>query len=525
MDPDGMSSQHPFDDFDHVRPLRPSQDLDLISPVLDSTGPNALVADPFARPQSTSQSSQSHVVAPPAAILPSSESFNTISTVLTTHSTASSVHTTNTTANHNSSTVSIPTLTSHSNIMAPATTTNSHSSGHTVYNNTSSNNKNNNSFTPASSSSSNLATTVSRFSQAFSPLLSARRKSAAIDLPSTPDGHKTTFPYSISGSSYASPGSLHGLSEGPHSASQERLAATGSSVFESNFNKIASFSSPRSSTRTKKTLPAHISHVPEESGYGSFDTPPHTATAFHTGLASHFGAGSTSSQLRDQHEGGHHKELTGKGSIVGGSSTIEKALKKAKVFMDEKAKPKARAASLWTFLDATFEFDQAKFFQEHADQVFAVTRDSFWHQIDKFKQKPDRNNALQSKEVLAIQKTLLLLRLIFLYLPDRMKNAKMLAQVLCHKNHPRIRIFGFRLLLLWINDQTVEYPEAMYLFSNAISLDLFMYDGEDLSIDHASSSQTKLPQISNGSTGRRSAKHISQYLDLVHVNLKQERLL
>ena len=100
----------------------------------------------------------------------------------------------------------------------------------------------------------------------------------------------------------------------------------------------------------RKTLPAHISHVPEESGYGSFDTPPHTATAFHTGLASHFGTGSTSSQLRDPHEGGHHKELTGKGSIVGGSSSIEKALKKAKVFMDEKAKAKARAASLWSFL-------------------------------------------------------------------------------------------------------------------------------------------------------------------------------
>lgn len=100
----------------------------------------------------------------------------------------------------------------------------------------------------------------------------------------------------------------------------------------------------------------------------------------------------------------------------------------------------------------------------------------------------------------------------------------MLAQVLCHKNHPRIRIFGFRLLLLWINDQTVEYPEAIYLFSNAISLDLFMYDGEDLSIDHASISQTKLPTMSNGSTGRKSARVASQYLELAFVNLNQELL-
>lgn len=216
-------------------------------------------------------------------------------------------------------------------------------------------------------------------------------------------------------------------------------------------------------------------------------------------------------------------------------------------------------------IDVTFEFDQAKFFQDHADQVFAVTHDSFWHQIEKFKQKPDRNNSLQSKEVLAVQKTLLLLRLIFLYLPDRMKSgwnrrpigkyiasvlavktscsrwavllthlpfcdffcvdlANMLAQVLCHKNNPRIRIFGFRLLLLWINDQTVEYPEAIYLFSNAISLDLFMYDGEDLSIDHASTSQTKLPPMSSGSSGRKAARVVSQYFELAYVNLNQELL-
>ncbi|KAF9098514.1 Ral GTPase-activating protein subunit alpha-2 [Mortierella sp. AD031] len=573
MDPDGLSSQHPFDDFDHVRPLRPSQDLDLLSPVLDSTGPDSIVSNPSSRPQS-----QSQVVNSPTTYLPSSESFNTISTVLTTHSTTSS-HSSHTATNLSSSTIStIPATVSHINTTNTTTTANhsngSHSSHYNTYSNYSNNSQSNPNYShlnthshstltypnhnnahpthyplgppmppthaPSFSSSSSLATTAAaRFSQAFSPLLSSRRKSTAVDLPSTPDGHKT-FPYSITGSTYASPGSPYAPAEGQHSASQERLSYAGysggsgsyhQSSFESNFSKIASFSSPRSSARTRKTLPAHISHVPEESGYGSFETPPHTATAFHTGLASHFGAGSTSSQARDHHEGGHHKELTGKGSIIGGSS-IDKALKKARVFMDEKAKPKARAASLWTFLDGTFEFDQAKFFQEHADQVFAVTHDSFWHQIDKFKQKPDRNNALQSKEVLAIQKTLLLLRLIFLYLPDRMKNgwhrrpiANMLAQVLCHKNHPRIRIFGFRLLLLWINDQTVEYPEAIYLFSNAISLDLFMYDGEDLSVDHASSSQTRLPPMSNGSTGRRGTKHISQYLDLVHVNLNQELLL
>lgn len=99
-----------------------------------------------------------------------------------------------------------------------------------------------------------------------------------------------------------------------------------------------------------------------------------------------------------------------------------------------------------------------------------------------------------------------------------------MAQVLCHKNHPRIRIFGFRLLLLWLNDLTTEYPEAIYLFSNAISLDLFMYDGEDLSIDNASSSQTRLPLMGTGSTGRRAAKQVSQYFETAYVNVDQELL-
>lgn len=35
---------------------------------------------------------------------------------------------------------------------------------------------------------------------------------------------------------------------------------------------------------------------------------------------------------------------------------------------------------------------------------------------------------------------------------------------------------GFHLLLLWLNDQVVEYPECMGLFANAISLDLFLLD-------------------------------------------------
>ncbi|ORZ10641.1 hypothetical protein BCR41DRAFT_324938 [Lobosporangium transversale] len=497
------ATPHPFDDYDHVRERSDS------SLNYNQSRNSSKVALPL-----TESSTQ----------LPVS-SFATSHTSGTITPANNSTMSLNTSANTSAGTTIVPTpiFTSSSAQSMVHSTRHHHTSNHPPV-------------TPLQTSSTGL----NRWAQAFSPLLSSRRKSTVIDIPSTPDSHKS-FTFGLSSSVHANSGSLYNYHS---SASQEHLASSNisgggngnnsTSSFLPHENKI-NFNSGRSN-RSRKTHPGGmITHVSEESsGSGSFAAPPHTATAFHTGLSSHFGVGSSSSSInqnyRDSyHESGHRE---GKGSIIStGSSVVEKTLKKTKVFFDEKAKPKARAASLWSFLDVTFEFDQAKFFQEHADQVFAVTHDTFWHQINKFKQRPDRNNTLQSKEVIAIQKTLLLLRLIFLYLPDKIKNgwhkrpiANILAQVLCHKNHPRIRIFGFRLLLLWINDQTVECPEAIYLFSNAISLDLFMYDGEDISVDHAMSSQTKLPHINTGSAGRRAAKQVSQYLELTYVNLNQELL-
>ncbi|CAG8520853.1 1490_t:CDS:10, partial [Gigaspora rosea] len=162
---------------------------------------------------------------------------------------------------------------------------------------------------------------------------------------------------------------------------------------------------------------------------------------------------------------------------------MEKLLKKAKIFLDQKQKSKARIASLWSFIDVTNELDQAQFFQEHAEDVFDVVYKSFMGQVEKIKQKPDRPLTFSSKEFLNINKTLLLLRKIFLFLPDKIRVgwqrrqiAEILSHLLDHGNHPRVRIQGFQLLLLWLNDQTIELPECMYLYSNAISLDLFLYD-------------------------------------------------
>ncbi|CAG8526097.1 24048_t:CDS:10 [Dentiscutata erythropus] len=118
---------------------------------------------------------------------------------------------------------------------------------------------------------------------------------------------------------------------------------------------------------------------------------------------------------------------------------MEKLLKKAKIFLDQRQKPKARITSLWSFIDVTNELDQAQFFQEHAEDVFDVVYKSFMGQVEKIK-------------------------------------PEILSHLLGHGNHPRVRIQGFQLLLLWLNDQTIELQECIYLYSNAISLDLFLYD-------------------------------------------------
>ncbi|KAI8073208.1 hypothetical protein BC940DRAFT_343891 [Gongronella butleri] len=161
----------------------------------------------------------------------------------------------------------------------------------------------------------------------------------------------------------------------------------------------------------------------------------------------------------------------------------EKLRKKAKPFLDDKQKIKSRLQSLWSYLDAINSFDQCRFVQEHPDQVFYVVYESCIQQIDKIKQRHDRPQTWHAKELVQLQKTLLLLRKVFLFVPDMMRNgwqrqniATLLAHILDHGNHIRLRALGFHLLLLWLNDQVVEYPECMHLFSNAISLDLFIMD-------------------------------------------------
>ncbi|KAI7906537.1 uncharacterized protein BX663DRAFT_496797 [Cokeromyces recurvatus] len=194
----------------------------------------------------------------------------------------------------------------------------------------------------------------------------------------------------------------------------------------------------------------------------------------------------------------------------------EKLKKKAKHFLDERQKIKTRAQSLWSFIDATNTFDQAKFFQEHAEQVFQVVYETCMHQIEKIKHKSERPQSWNSKELVSLQKNLLLLRKIFLYIPELMRNgwqrqniAAILTHILDHGNHLRLRALGFQLLLLWLNDQVVEYPECINLFANAISLDLFILDEIQPYMGHSASSSTTTATSANTSQAPASMQSAS----------------
>ncbi|KNC97790.1 uncharacterized protein SPPG_06786 [Spizellomyces punctatus DAOM BR117] len=161
---------------------------------------------------------------------------------------------------------------------------------------------------------------------------------------------------------------------------------------------------------------------------------------------------------------------------------MEKLLKRAKPFLDEKLKAKQRLSSLWNFLDNANEQDQCKFFQEHDYPVYTVMYDCFSHQVDKIKsrEKPEKPLPVTSKEVNDLMRILQILRKIFAYLPEKMRSGwqrrsivGVLHTLLATTNHPKLRIEGFRLLLMYLGCQTSESSEIMPLFANAMPLAVF----------------------------------------------------
>ncbi|RKP27777.1 hypothetical protein SYNPS1DRAFT_26584 [Syncephalis pseudoplumigaleata] len=172
-------------------------------------------------------------------------------------------------------------------------------------------------------------------------------------------------------------------------------------------------------------------------------------------------------------------------SETSGAVSDKVLLKKVKVFLDDRQKLKARFQSLVNFIDAANNLDQAIFFQDHADNVFMVVVDTCEGHIRKIKQRNVKPTSLASKDIQMLLRSLTVFRRILLYLPDRLRTGwrsdeigRILAPLLDHGNHMRIRMIGLRLLLLWMRSapdcETSAANDIRCLFAYAIPLGVFL---------------------------------------------------
>ncbi|KAK9718834.1 hypothetical protein K7432_005190 [Basidiobolus ranarum] len=162
---------------------------------------------------------------------------------------------------------------------------------------------------------------------------------------------------------------------------------------------------------------------------------------------------------------------------------LEKLLKKAKPFFDERTKPRLRLLALWNLLDLADDLDQAVFFQEHAEKIYSAIYNSFITQADKIRKRSERPTSFNSKDMATLVKILMLLRKLFLLLPDKIREGwhqngivNILTQVLSSGNHHKLREIGLRLLLIWTNVQTIETPDIQKLYHNAIPFGIFLQE-------------------------------------------------
>ncbi|RKO96609.1 hypothetical protein CAUPRSCDRAFT_11702 [Caulochytrium protostelioides] len=134
----------------------------------------------------------------------------------------------------------------------------------------------------------------------------------------------------------------------------------------------------------------------------------------------------------------------------------EKHLKKARPFFDDKLKAKQRLSSLWTYIEATGDTEQQRFFAENQTAIATTVCDAFYYQIDKIRAKEkDRGLLATGKEAAELLRILGVVQYIFRHLGPALPQASyadglvgLLEVLLADTNHPRLRLEGFRLLLL-----------------------------------------------------------------------------
>ncbi|KAI9197135.1 uncharacterized protein BJ171DRAFT_634486 [Polychytrium aggregatum] len=162
---------------------------------------------------------------------------------------------------------------------------------------------------------------------------------------------------------------------------------------------------------------------------------------------------------------------------------IERLNKKLKPFFDEKLKHKQRLANFLTFLDATDDTDQTKYFQEHGQKIWEVSRETFWYHAEKIKnkEKPDKQSKTLLKDLGELLKPITVASKLFFFSPSTFASGWQGDQIMAvlealavSDNHCRLRIEGFKLLLLYLNALQIEAERPISLYRRYITFHVFV---------------------------------------------------
>lgn len=167
---------------------------------------------------------------------------------------------------------------------------------------------------------------------------------------------------------------------------------------------------------------------------------------------------------------------------------MERLLKRAKPFLDEKIKAKLRFAALKSTLElATTDLDQSKFFEAHDYSIYAVSVEYFAYKISKIKLKiMDKPSILSNKDNIYGREIMDILEIIDM-LCKLLKNCKtkikqgwqrrgilnFIEAILVQENNHRIRKDGLKLFLLFVEYQTEYLKDFSSIYSNIVNLDAF----------------------------------------------------
>ncbi|KAJ9051419.1 hypothetical protein DSO57_1004829 [Entomophthora muscae] len=157
-----------------------------------------------------------------------------------------------------------------------------------------------------------------------------------------------------------------------------------------------------------------------------------------------------------------------------------------KTLLDLQATVKARFVCLEEILGLTPDADIPSFYRDNINPVFDVVCSMFMRQVAKIKQKA--NASISSREVNTLGRTIPILRQIFIYLSHKIQQGwqeetmvMFFTQLLHYGNHIKLRKDGLELLLIWLSVQRRHSEGPLWLFRNAIPLDIYYMDRLDIS--------------------------------------------